>query len=414
MEIVKAQCPDRQEWEILRELSLLDVGEEAVFRPFGTLSNGEQTKALLAALFLKGDSYLLIDEPTNHLDQKAREAVGAYLSKKRGFLLVSHDRAFLDRCVDHILSINRTDVEVQAGNFSSWQQNTQLREQFERGKQERLKKDIRRLSAAADRTANWSDAVEKTKYGARNSGLRVDRGYIGHKSAKLMARSKAIENRRREAAAETAKLLKNREEQELLKLSPLRFHKDRLLEFRDVSFAYGEQTIVKNLSFTVIQGERVALAGRNGCGKSSIFKLLLGQLEANSGEILQSPQLKISYIAQHTQGLAGGLDAYLRRCGADGDLCRAILRKLGFSRAQFEKPMEYYSAGQKKKVLIARSLCEQAHLYVWDEPLNYIDVISRMQIEQLILEYRPTLLFVEHDRVFCETVATKTIQLSME
>ena len=89
----------------------------------------------------------------------------------------------------------------------------------------------------------------------------------------------------------------------------------------------------------------------------------------------------------------------------------AILRKLGFERVQFEKDMGDYSAGQKKKVLLARSLCQSAHLYVWDEPLNYIDVLSRIQIEELLQAFRPTLLFVEHDRVFCENIATKVVEM---
>ena len=104
----------------MRELSYLDLEDDVLWRPFDTLSNGEQTKVLLAALFLNEGHFLLIDEPTNHLDMKAREQVAAYLKKKKGFILVSHDRWFLDHCVDHILSLNRTNIEVQSGNFSSW------------------------------------------------------------------------------------------------------------------------------------------------------------------------------------------------------------------------------------------------------------------------------------------------------
>ena len=107
----------------------------------------------------------------------------------------------------------------------------------------------------------------------------------------------------------------------------------------------------------------------------------------------------------------GSLEEYEQRCGIDPSLFRTILRKLDFARVQFEKDIGDYSAGQKKKVLLARSLCEQAHLYIWDEPLNYIDVLSRIQIEELIKEYRPTLLFVEHDRAFCDNIATKRIML---
>ena len=125
--ILEGIAPEAQLWEIQRELSLLEVEEGVLYRPFSTLSNGEQTKTLLAALFLKENRFLLIDEPTNHLDTLAREKVGEYLAGKKGFILVSHDRAFLDRCVDHVLSINRADIEVQRGNYSSWQQNKDRR-----------------------------------------------------------------------------------------------------------------------------------------------------------------------------------------------------------------------------------------------------------------------------------------------
>ena len=121
--------------------------------------------------------------------------------------------------------------------------------------------------------------------------------------------------------------------------------------------------------------------------------------------------LIVSYVPQDASFLSGSLSAYAEACGIDRTLFFAILRKLDFARVQFEKDMADYSAGQKKKVLLARSLCEQAHLYLWDEPLNYIDVFSRMQIEQLLTAYQPTLLFVEHDRTFCDKIATETVRL---
>ena len=121
--------------------------------------------------------------------------------------------------------------------------------------------------------------------------------------------------------------------------------------------------------------------------------------------------LRISYVPQSTEGLQGSLRAYAERYGIELSLFQTILRKLGFSREQMEQKLEAFSDGQKKKTLIARSLCEQAHLYLWDEPLNYIDVFSRLQIEELLRDYRPTLLFVEHDAAFCEQIATRSIWL---
>ena len=121
--------------------------------------------------------------------------------------------------------------------------------------------------------------------------------------------------------------------------------------------------------------------------------------------------LVISYVPQDTSYLKGMLSDFADENHIDESLFKAILRKMDFERIQFEKDIQDFSGGQKKKVLIAKSLCEQAHLYVWDEPLNFIDVYSRMQIEQLIKEFSPTMVFVEHDSVFRETVATKTVQL---
>jgi len=116
-------CPEYQQWELMRELNLLNVAEDVLYRPFNTLSHGEQTKVLLAARFLKENSFLLIDEPTNHLDMNARKLVSDYLKSKRGYILVSHDRAFLDNCIDHILSINKANIEIQKGNLTSWWEN---------------------------------------------------------------------------------------------------------------------------------------------------------------------------------------------------------------------------------------------------------------------------------------------------
>lgn len=407
MEVVSTIVPDCAEWEIARELSLLKVAEDALERPFGSLPQGEQTKVLLAALFLKDNRFLLIDEPTNHLDKEARKIVGQYLRGKSGFILVSHDRAFLDRCVDHILSINKTDIEIQRGSFSDWLLNKQRQDSFELAENERLQKDIKRLKESARRTSGWSDLVEATKFG---HGV-PDRGYVGHKAAKMMKRSKAIENRQQAAIEEKSKLLKNIETAESLKLAQLPYHRGRLVELEHVSIRYGDRTVCTDVSFAIERGDRISLSGRNGSGKSSLIKLIRGEEIAYDGTFRLGSQLRISYVSQDTSGLRGNLTDYARMRGIDESLFKAILRKLDFARVQFEKDLADYSGGQKKKVLIAASLSEQAHLLVWDEPLNFVDVISRMQIEELLLEYEPTILFVEHDEQFACRIATKKVVL---
>lgn len=404
-DILQEICPLAEEWELMRELSCLEAGTDVLWRQFETLSNGEQTKALLAALFCNEGHFLLIDEPTNHLDIRAREIVSAYLKKKKGFILVSHDRCFLDGCVDHILSLNRAGIEVQKGNFSSWQAGFQSRQESEAAQNERLKKDISRLRQSAKRSAVWSQRVEASKSGA------ADKGYVGHKAAKMMKRSKSIEARQQQAAEQKSGLLKNAETAENLKLSPLVYHSDRLVSFSDVTVCYDGKTVCAPVSFTIRQGERIALDGKNGSGKSSLIKLLEGEAIEHSGTVSIGSGLVISYVPQDTSHLQGTLSDFARKNRIDESLFKAILRKTGFERMQFEKDIADFSGGQKKKVLIAKSLCEQAHLYVWDEPLNFIDIYSRMQIEQLIKEFSPAMLFAEHDRAFRDAIATKVVRL---
>ena len=404
-EIFLEVAPMAEEWELMRELSYLDMEADVLYRPFNTLSHGEQTKVLLAALFCNEEHFLLIDEPTNHLDVEAREIVAGYLKKKKGFLLVSHDRHFLDRCVDHILSLNRSTIEVQSGNFSSWMQNFTQQQNFELAQNKRLKKDINRLQQSAKRSSQWSDRVEASKIGV------ADKGFVGHKAAKMMKRSKNIEARQQQAIKQKSSLLKNIETVENLKLSPQKYHANTLVSYSEVACCYDGKVISETITFTIQQGERIALDGKNGSGKSSLLKLLIGESIEHTGTIERGSGLVISYVPQDTSHIKGRLSDYAQDNSLDESLFKAILRKMDFERIQFEKDMQDFSAGQKKKVLIAKSLCEQAHLYVWDEPLNYIDIYSRMQIEQLIKAFSPTMIFVEHDKAFRDAIATRIIQL---
>jgi lincosamide and streptogramin A transport system ATP-binding/permease protein len=407
LDVIREIDPEYIHWKLMRELNLLKVAEDVLYRPFNSLSNGEQTKVLLAALFIKENSFLLIDEPTNHLDMEARQLVSGYLSTKSGYILVSHDRAFLDNCVDHILSINKTNIEIQKGNFSSWWENKTRQDNFELAEDEKLRRDIKRLSDSSRRTGGWAHEVEKSKNGTRNSGSKLDKGYVGHKAAKMMKRSKSIQQRQQSAIDEKSKLLRNIESSDSLEISQLPYHKQQLVQLDGVSIMYGEKTVCSGISFTIEQGDRIALSGSNGSGKSSILKLICGEDLNYTGNFIKDSQLAISYVSQDTSHLKGSLSEYARAHGIDESLFKSILRKLDFSRIQFEKDLSAYSGGQKKKVLIARSLSEKVHLHIWDEPLNFIDVISRLQIEELLLEYTPTILFVEHDREFCGNIATK-------
>lgn len=243
------------------------------------------------------------------------------------------------------------------------------------------------------------------------SGVKPDKGHIGHQSAKMMKKSKNLENRQNKAIEEKQNLLKDIETKESLLLHPLHHHKNPLISVSNLSSYYGERQILSNVSFDIKQGDIVAIYGGNGSGKSTLIKILLGINHEYSGDVKLASNLKVSYIPQDTSNLTGSLNEYIHKQGVDETLCKTILRKLDFARELFEIDLKNYSDGQKKKVLIAVSLSKPAHIFVWDEPLNYIDVISRIQIEEIIKEAKPTLIFVEHDKRFVEDIANKIIRL---
>ena len=431
--------PGVESWRVLMELNDLNAESEILYRPLRTLSFGERTKVMLAVLFSGENDFLLIDEPTNHLDRNAREIIKDYLSRKKGFILVSHDRDLLDAVVDHVLVLSRASIEVQAGNFTSWWENKKRADQFALSENEKHLKEINKLKASADRAGRWANKSEGTKIGfdpvKENDRSISTRSYIGAKTKKMEARVKSFEKRMDREIEEKEGLLKDIENVSDLKLNPLTHHKTRIVECRDFSLTYNDATtpVVQNLTFEICNGERVFLQGENGCGKSSFIKAILSANSSNpasdtelkdngsnsntdynfttTGTLTLASGLIISYISQDTSHLKGNLKDYAEAENLDYTLLLSLLRKLDLERVQFEKNMEDYSEGQKKKVLIASSLITPAHLYIWDEPLNYIDVFSRMQIEKLIESYAPTMLIVEHDKTFTEKLATKIVNL---
>ena len=425
-ELIGKWKPRSEDWQVLVQMNQIGMDPECLYRPFGTLSQGERTRVMLAVLFADENDFLLIDEPSNHLDSAAREIVKAYLASKKGFILVSHDRDLLDAVCDHVLVLNRKSIEVKAGNFSTWWENKERADEFARSENEKHIKEIGKLKGSIERSSRWAKKSESTKIGfdpvKENDRSISTRSYIGSKTKKMQARVRSFENRVNREIEEKEGLLQDIEKVEDLKLMPLTFHKDVLIDVSDLSLRYenGEE-LFNGVRFQVRRSDRVIIRGENGSGKSSIIKAILKGIPEfdderhddliTGGTLKAASGLKISYVDQDTSFLKGSPESFCERRGLDMSLFLALLRKLDLGREQFVKNMEDYSEGQKKKVLLASSLITPAHLYIWDEPLNYIDVFSRMQIEKLILDYKPTMLVVEHDVRFQQRIATKIVDL---
>lgn len=411
IEIVNEIATNVEDWEIIKELNLLNTDPEILYRNFNLLSGGEQVKIFLISLFLKENNFLLIDEPTNHLDIETRNNLANYLQKKKGFILVSHDRIFLDKVVDHIISINNTNIEIQQGNFSSWKENKDKQDNFEMMQNEKLQKDINRLEITSKNNAKWSFEAEKAKSKKNNQETKIDKGYVGHKAAKMMKRSKNLEQRIDKSINEKNTLLKNVDKNEKLKIVPLINSRNPVIQLNNLQIKYNNNPIFMPVSFEVNDGDRVAIIGKNGAGKSSILKLILGENIKYNGTYKIINNLKISYVPQNTDNLNGNLKEFAQENNVNESIFKAMLVKMGLSQADFDTNIQNMSEGQKKKVLIAKSISEQANIYIWDEPLNYIDILTREQIEDAILMYKPTIIFVEHDEKFIEKIATKIVQV---
>ena len=227
----------------------------------------------------------------------------------------------------------------------------------------------------------------------------------------MMKRSKVIEKRIEKELEQKSSLLNNIDRNDSLKIIPLESKKNPLIIADNLQIIYNDKTIFDKVSFEIKNGDRIAITGRNGIGKSSILKLIMGNEIKYAGSLKVANDLIISYVSQSTENLKGTLKEFAIQNKIDESIFKSMLSKMGFSNSEFNKDIKQMSEGQKKKVLIAKSITESANIYIWDEPLNYIDILTRIQIEDAILKYKPTLIFVEHDETFIKKVATNIIQL---
>lgn len=312
-------------------------------------------------------------------------------------------------------------MEIQSGNFSSWWENKKRKDQFSESENKKHLREIATLKRAVDQSGRWAKKSENSKIGfdptKEHDRSISSRAYIGAKTKKMQKRVKQYEQRIEREIGEKEGLLQDIENPEQLKMNVLEYHKSTLLYAKDVSIKYSADSpdVLHHFDFQLERGERVFLHGRNGSGKSTFIKAILSGNDSNlvisKGELNIGAGLVISYINQDTSFLHGNIKDFCSERKLDESLFCTLLKKMDIDRVQFTKLLEDYSEGQKKKVIMAASLMTPAHLYIWDEPLNYIDVFTKMQIEELILAYKPTMILVDHDIQFQEKIATRVVKI---
>ena len=409
-----------EQWELERELNLMDTDPNLLWQPFNTLSGGEQTKVLLALSFTDRDAFPLIDEPTNHLDEASRLQVAEYLRKHdKGYIVVSHDRDFLNQITDHILAIENTKIHLYQGNYASYEDTKEKRDQFNRDKNEKLKGEIKSLNNKYVRFNNWSDSVEAQKYQGRktqyvlNRRTRLNKGAIGHAAAKMMKKAINTQHRMDKRIEEKKGLMVNIEDVPDLTMNFQPNYHQTLLETQHLSLKVQDKQLFEDLNMIVKNKGIVSLEGKNGSGKSTFLKLLLSKTNEVSyqGKFVLINGSKISYLPQDFTEYTGTLKEFAEKQKISYEELLNNLKKMGFPRENFTTKIEEMSMGQQKRVALAKSLVEPADLYLWDEPANYLDVFNQDQLIKLLKDKQPAMLLVEHDQYFIEHVAKHRIKL---
>lgn len=364
----------------------LDIPTEMRGQLFSALSGGEKTRVNLARLILEDTDILLLDEPTNHLDLHATQWLEDYLSRYKGTVLaISHDRWFLDRVVKRVIEIEYGKAEFYEGNYSFYVLEKEQRYQ-ERLKQfEKEQAKITQLQEAADKLHLWA--------------------FMG--SDKLHKRAFSME-KRIERMRTTDKPKKERRLD--IRFGEREFHGDEIMVVKELGKSFGERTLFEQINLLVEGGERIALLGDNGAGKSTFLKLILGEEMPTSGTFRLGPSVKIGYLPQiiHFAHPERNLvDTMIYDLDCSTQTARNRLAAFRFQGEDVFKTVSTLSGGEQSRLRLCMLMDEKINLLILDEPTNHLDIASREWIEEALEEYEGNLLFVSHDRYFINRFATR-------
>ncbi len=360
-------------------------------RLFDTLSGGEKTRVNLARLILEDTDVLLLDEPTNHLDLHATEWLEDYLSGFRGTVLaISHDRYFLDRTVTRCIEILDGRAEFYSGNYSFYAVEKERR-YLERLRQyEKEQEKIAQLEKSAEQLRMFAfKGMDKTYRRAKSMEKHIERMRTTDKPSKDRALTAQFVSRE--------------------------FFGDEVFELKNVAKRFGERTLFSGVDLSVTGGERIALLGDNGMGKTTLLKLLMDQEYPDEGRIKFGPSVRTAYLPQivtFDTPERNLVDTMLwSRRGATTQWARDQLAKFHFRGEDVFKSVSVLSGGELSRLYLCTIMDEAVNLLILDEPTNHLDIASREWIEEAVEAYDGTLLFVSHDRYFINRFATRIWEL---
>jgi ATP-binding cassette subfamily F protein 3 len=378
-------------------------------RRVSELSAGQRVRLALARLLLEEHDLVLFDEPTNHLDIPAREWLEKHLASMNvAYVVASHDRRFLDAVSTKVAHLDRGGLTIYPGDYTAFRRQLEQAEEEGWRRYEKNQKLAKKLQRQAQDYQRWSNAGEKKKRGA------ADKGFMGHKAAKLMKRSLAA-RRRMEEAAENARTEKPFEKS-AVKIEFGSAKGRSLVRAEDVVVGYSEkQALTGKLAFEISAGNRVAVIGPNGSGKTALLRTVLGEIPALGGDLRLAPSAKVGYFDQDTRSVppnATALEVVLET-GRDETLVRTVMGRMGVRRETINKKAAKLSSGERAKVILASIILGDNNLLVLDEPTNYLDIETQDVLLEALEDFPGGILFVSHDRYFVEQLATGSLSLGL-
>jgi ATP-binding cassette subfamily F protein 3 len=387
-------------------LAGLGLPEELWGRKVAEMSSGQRMRLALAKLLLGEHDLILLDEPTNHLDIPAREWLEERLLEMNvAYIVVSHDRRFLENVGTKVAYLDRGKLTLYRGDYVAFRH--QREEETESGwrRYEKGQKKVRALKEQAHNYRTWAGSAEKEKRGA------ADKGFVSHKAAKVMKKSIIARRRLEEAIEEAAE--DKPFEKKAVRIDFGSSGARNLLSATDLSAGYGGDPLVEEVSLHLGSGERLAVVGPNGCGKTALVRTLLGELPPLAGEVKISPSAKVGYFDQDNLRIpkaSTALEAVLTT-GRDETLARTVLGRMGVRRETVNKPVTKLSSGERAKVLFTTLILDDHNLLVLDEPTNHIDIETQDALLGALADFPGAILFVSHDRYFIEALATEVLTL---
>ena len=364
----------------------LEISQDMRRQLFSSLSGGEKTRVNLARLILEDTDILLLDEPTNHLDLHATEWLEEYLDRYKGTVLaISHDRWFLDRVVKRVIEIQDGKAEFYEGNYSFYVVEKEHRYQEKLKQYEKEQAKIEQLEKAAEQLRVWAySGNDKTFKRAQSMEKRIER---------LRTTDKPTKERRLD-----------------IKFGEREFRGDEVLTIKELKKSFDGRTLFDHVNLEVVGGERIALLGDNGTGKSTLLKILLKEEEPDSGKLKMGPTVKVGYLPQiihfsHPERNLVDTMIYDQDCSTQ--TARNRLAAFNFRGEDVFKPVSALSGGEQSRLRLCMLMDEKINLLILDEPTNHLDIASREWIEDAVADYEGNLLFVSHDRYFIKQFATR-------